>query len=370
MGNTNTVSSNDTKSLINKFKVDNLQEPLFFGKSLGIQRYDNPKYKDLFGDFKNQMSLFWRPEEISLNKDMADFKSLSAHEKKIFTHNLGFQILLDSVQSRGINTLLEHCSNSEVEIFCKIWEFFETIHSYSYTYIIQNVYPNPTEILDELSVNEDILKRAYGVTKYYDQMIAGFESKGTEYDSKKALYLVLESIQILEAIRFYISFACSYYFAHNGKMIGNAQIIGKINQDENIHLGFTKKLINYLRKNPDEGFQEVIADCEDIVRQMWKDAGDEEMAWAEFLFEDGDLVGLSANDLKKYMKYLVNQRMRLCGHKPIYEKTTNPIRWVEKFTNTKNKQNAPQENENTQYLTNALNMNSMSKISDIDFDDL
>lgn len=362
--------SNEVKSIISRLSVDNTQQPIFFGAPLGLQRYDNPKYQKLANYFNNQLVMYWRPEEITLTKDASDFKTLTAHEQKIFTHNLGFQILLDSVQSRGISHLLEYCSNSEVEIFCKVWEFFETIHSYSYTYIIKNIYPNPTIVLDELARNEAILSRMTGVTKYYDEMISTFENGTTEKDRKKALYLNLVSIQILEAVRFYVSFACSYYFAKCGKMIGNAEIIGLINRDENIHLGFTKDLINILKKNPDEGFIEIIEECEPIVQKMWADAGEEEMKWADFLFEDGDLVGLTANDLKNYMKYLVNQRMRLLGSKPIYEKTQNPIIWVEKFTNKKNKQNAPQENENTQYLTGALNVNTLGNLSDMDLGDL
>ena len=215
--------SKQTKTLINELIVDSSKEPMFFGKPLGLQRYDTIKHTNLFEYFDKQLLLMWRPEEITLNKDRADFKLLSEQEKFIFTKNLGYQILLDSIQSRGITHILEHCSSTEIEAFCKVWEMMETVHSYSYTYIIKNIYSDPTKVLDDIASDEAILNRAIGVTKYYDDMINGFGK--SEHEQKKALYLTLVSIQILEAVRFYVSFACSYYFAENGKMQGNAQII-------------------------------------------------------------------------------------------------------------------------------------------------
>lgn len=355
--------STHIQSVINKMTVDSTKEPIFFGQPLGLQRYDIPKHKNLL-DYMNKMMLFfWRPEEISLNKDRADFKELTEHERFIFTKNLGYQILLDSVQSRGIGHLLTHCSNSEVEAVCKWWESFETLHSYSYTYIIKNVYPNPTKVLDEIAKDVAILNRATGVTKYYDDMINGLSD--SEDDQKKALYLTLVSIQILEAVRFYISFACSYHFAEQGKMQGNALIIKLINRDENLHLGFTKTLLNILHRNEDEGFQHIVKECEPLVQQMWKDAAEEESVWAEYLFEQGDLLGLNADILKKYMKYLVNQRMKLCGFKPIFDKCSNPITWIDKWIDSKEVQNAPQEQENTSYLTNAIDANSFEGLGEM-----
>jgi ribonucleoside-diphosphate reductase beta chain len=343
--------------------VDNSKEPIFFGAKLGLQRYDNPKYQTLYNYVNKMMLFFWRAEEISLNKDRADFKDLSEHEKFIFTKNLGYQILLDSVQSRGVNHLLEHCSSTEVEAVVAWWGAFETLHSQSYTYIIKNVYANPTQVLDEIAKDEAILNRATGVTKYYDDMINNLSDSVD--DQKKALYLTLVSIQILEAVRFYISFACSYYFAEQGKMSGNALIIKLINRDENLHLGFTKTLLNILHKNEDEGFIHIVKECEPIVQQMWKDAAEEESAWAEYLFEQGDLLGLNAEILKQYMKFLVNQRMKLCGFKPIFEKTSNPITWIDKWIDSKEVQNAPQEQENTSYLTNAIDANSFEGLGDM-----
>ena len=226
------------KNIINLREVDYTKEPLFFGAELSIQRYDKFRYEKIFNMFKQHISYFWRPEEVNLSKDRADFNSLSDHEKFIFSKNLGYQILLDSVQSRGISHLLEDCSNPESELFAKTWEFFETLHSYSYTYIIKNIYSNPSELLDTILKDDEILKRTTSVTKYYDDLIDHIPNETID-DKKKKLYLTLVSINILEGIRFYVSFACSYCFAQNKKMEGNAKIISFINRDENLHMLLT-----------------------------------------------------------------------------------------------------------------------------------
>lgn len=342
-------------SIINtKNSIDFTKEPIFFGESLNIQRYDKFRYENIFGLFKKQIGFFWRPEEIALGgKEISDYNSLTDHQKFIFTKNLGYQILLDSVQSRGISNLLENCSNPEVEAFAKTWEFFETLHSYSYTYIIKNVYSNPSEIFDEVLKDEEILKRASSVTKYYDDLIEKIPNQSLE-DKKKRLYLTLMSINILEGIRFYVSFACSFSFAENKKMEGNAKIISFIARDENLHLGFTQFIVKLLRTNQSEGFVEIAKECEEIVYKMFADAAQEEIEWAEYLFKDGSLLGLNAEILTQYMKWLTNQRMKAIGLKPMFDQPSNPINWMKNWIDSKSVQVAPQESEIESYVVGSL----------------
>ncbi len=340
------------KSIINTKNVDYTKTPIFFGQSLGIQRYDTFKYEKIFNMFKQQLSYYWRPEEIALNKDKADFQSLSEHEQFIFTKNLGYQILLDSVQSRGISNLLENCSNPEIEAFSKTWEFFETLHSYSYTYIIKNIYTDPSALFDTILQDKEIIKRTGSVTKYYDSLINAIPND-TLYNQKKKLYLTLVSINILEAIRFYVSFACSFCFAQNKKMEGNAKIISLIARDEALHMGFTIQILKILNTDKSEGFVEVANDCKEIVIQMYKDAAAEEIEWAEYLFKDGSMIGLNAEILNQYMKWLTNHRMKMIGFEPIFEKLNNPITWISNWTESKTIQDAPQEVEKIDYVSGA-----------------
>lgn len=338
------------KSVINLKNVDFTKEPLFFGEGLNLQRYDKFRYSNLFNFFKMQLGYFWRPEEVSLgSKERSDFNSLTEHERFIFTKNLGYQILLDSVQGRGIGHLLEDCSSPEFEAFSNTWQFFETIHSYSYTYIIKNVYPNSELIFDNILNDSEIIKRTTSVTKYYDDLIDSIPNDTLD-NKKKKLYLTLMSINILEGIRFYVSFACSYSFAENKKMEGNAKIISLINRDENLHLGFTQEIIRILAREESEGFKHIVKECEPIVRKMFEDAAKEEMEWADYLFKDGAILGLNADILKKYMMWLTNHRMKAINLEPIFEKTQNPINWIKNWTESKSVQVAPQESEIESYI--------------------
>jgi len=341
--------------------VDFTKEPLFFGEKLNIQRYDKFRYDNIFGFFKKQLGFFWRPEEVSLSgKERNDFNSLTDHQKFIFTKNLGYQILLDSVQSRGISNLLENCSNPEFEAFAKIWEFMETLHSYSYTYIIKNVYSNPSEIFDEILIDKEIIKRTSSVTKYYDSLINGLSDEN-DYEKKKKLYLTLMSVNILEGIRFYVSFACSFSFAENKKMEGNAKIISMILRDEQLHVGACQYILKILRNDESEGFVKVANDCEEIVVKMFEDAANEEMEWAAYLFKDGSMLGLNAQILTQYMKWLTNSRMKAIGLKPIFEQTTNPINWMRNWTDSKGVQTANQETENESYVIASIKNDLDSK---------
>jgi ribonucleoside-diphosphate reductase beta chain len=330
------------------------KSPLFFGEGLSIQRYDQQKYEKIYNMFKQHLSYFWRPEEVSVSRDRGDFQALLPHEKFIFTKNLSYQILLDSVQSRGIPYLLQNCSNPEIELFAKMWEFSETIHSYSYTYVIKNVYSNPSKIFDEILEDKKIQERATSVTKYYDTLIHNLPEETIE-QKKRKLYLNLAAINILEGIRFYVSFACSFSFAERSKMEGNAKIISLIARDENLHMGFTTYLMKLLAEVPEEGFQKVAKDCEELVYKMYEDASNEELDWIDYIFKDGSMIGLNKEILTLYMKHLTNQRLKALNMEPLFDKSQNPISWINRWIKGSTEvQVAPQETEIESYVIGAL----------------
>ena len=159
-------------TVFNSEEVDTKKQPMFFGKPLGVQRYDSFKYP-VFDRLTTQMlGYFWRPEEVSLQKDRSDYQSLRPEQKHIFTSNLKYQILLDSVQGRGPGmAFAPYTALPELESAMNVWQFMEMIHSKSYTYIIKNVYPDPSEVFDTILNDERILDRAKSVTRAYDEFI-------------------------------------------------------------------------------------------------------------------------------------------------------------------------------------------------------
>jgi len=352
------------KTILNKQNVNYLDQPLFLGEDLSLQRYDKFKYPIFFDLYKKQLEFFWRPEEIELKKDRNDFKNdqiMSENERFIFTSNLKYQTMMDSVICRGVPTILQYVSNPELEACMNVWGFFEQIHSYSYTYIIKNVYSNPSEILDSCLTDQEILKRADVAIKEYNSLRE--LSSGSIKDLKKQIYLTLISVNILEAVRFYVSFICAFAFAENKKMIGNADIIKLIKRDEALHLYNTQEIIKILRTVEEEGFLETAKESEEIAIDMFESAAKEEKAWASYLFKDGSIIGLNEKVLSEYVDWLCMSRRKNIGL-PYDKGCKNPISgWTDPWMNSESVQVAPQEHEITSYKIGA----SKNDIDDMDF---
>jgi len=349
-------------------RVDHTSVAAFLDPSGGptIQRYDTLKYKQFDQLTDKQLGFFWRPEEVDIYQDAKDFKALTEHEKHIFTSNLKRQILLDSVQGRApAESFGSIVSLPELENWIITWTFSETIHSRSYTHIIRNIYSNPSKIFDELMDIEEIVDCADSISGYYDELIkmAGYYNLLGEgrhaingdivavdlYEMKKLLYLTLMSVNILEGVRFYVSFACSWAFAELKKMEGNAKIIKLIARDENLHLASTQMLLKLLRKE-DPDFEKIAGETEEECTQMFVDAVNQEKAWAEYLFKDGSMIGLNTELLSQYIEFIATRRMTNVKLKSPYGKTSNPLPWTQKWISGAEVQVAPQETEITSYV--------------------
>lgn len=330
------------RSVLNAVVVDTTKQPMFLGEGLSLQRYDKCKYEIFLTLFKKQLGFFWRPEEISLTKDRADYKLLTDHEKFIFTSNLKFQTMMDSVIARAIPNLTQYVSLPELEACMNIWAAFETLHSYSYSYLINNVYPEPSVILDSVLQDEEIMKRANSVSWAFD--VLDFES--SKRPIKERIYLALIATNILEAVRFYVSFACALAFEQSNKMCGNAQIIKLIRNDEAVHMSITQTILRLMREESEEGFQDIVVSCKDEALQMFLHAAEEEKAWATYLFSNGGMVGLNEKIMHQYIESLVDKRLVGVGLQKHYG-TKNPISWLDE--DSKKKQTAPQEQEIISY---------------------
>jgi ribonucleoside-diphosphate reductase beta chain len=361
-------------TVFNTNKVNAMKQPMFFGAPLGVQRYDQYKYPVFEKLTQQQLGYFWRPEEISLQKDRADYQTLRPEQKHIFTSNLKYQILLDSVQGRGPGMAFSpYCSLPELEAAMNIWQTMEMIHSRSYTYIIKNVYPDPTEVLDTIIDDEKIIERAQSVTRAYDAFINAAQEYGqgnlwkedfkdsptsqwTLHDLKRQLYRAVMNVYILEGIRFYVSFACSFAFGELKMMEGNAKIIGLIARDESQHMTITMNMIKNWQKGDDPEMMSIMEEEEQNVIQMFRDCVEEEKNWAEYLFRDGSMIGLNDKLLKNYVEWVANRRMKSINFKPVFDQpiSNNPLPWTEHWLNSKSMQVAPQETEVESYVIGGI----------------
>ena len=346
------------KTIFNTKNIDPMSQPLFLGKDLGVQRYDILKYP-IFKDLDSkQMMNFWRPEEIELKKDRGDFKEMSDNEKFIFTSNLKYQTMLDSVICRGVPTLLEFVTNTELEACLMTWQFFEKIHSQSYSYIIQNVYADSKEVFGGIYEDKEIMKRANGAIRDYNNLMNMACDKNKLSDIKKQIYMTIVSINILEAIRFYVSFICSFAFAENKKMAGNADIIKLIKRDEALHLATTQSILKILHREESEGFVKTSEQCRDAAIEMFESAATEEKKWASYLFKDGSIIGLNETVLHQYVDWLCMSRRKAIGL-PYDNVGKNPIAgWTQAWMQS--------EHEITSYKIGA----SKNDLEDMDLGDI
>ena len=368
---TNSVSG---MTVFNTEKHDYKKQPMFFGKPLGIQRYDSFKYPIFEKLTTQQLGYFWRPEEVSLQKDRGDYQTLRPEQKHIYTSNLKYQIMLDSVQGRGPSmAFMPYCSLPELEACMEVWGFMEMIHSRSYTYIIKNVYSDPSEVLDKIITDERILERASSVTESYDDFIRSAQSYGNteewlyaqqgagtfkeqRYELKRKLYRAIANVNILEGIRFYVSFACSFAFGELKLMEGSAKIISLIARDENQHLAITQNILNKWKQGDDPDMKKICQEEEEWTYAMFDRAVNEEKRWAEYLFKDGSMIGLNDKLLQQYVEWVANRRLKAIGMKPVYDisANNNPLPWTQHWISSKGLQVAPQETEVESYVVGGI----------------
>ncbi len=362
-------------TVFNRNIVDTTKEKMFFGQPLGVQRYDVHKYPAFYRLTQDQLGAFWRPEEFPLQKDRTDYLRLSDYQKHIFTSNLKYQIMLDSVQGRGPGmAFIPYCSLPELESAMIAWQFMEMVHSYSYTYIIKNVYTsNPSEVFDHIIDDDKILERASSVTASYDDFIGSAQQYGSSdlwkfnnegvplgqqelYELKRKLYRAVMNVNILEGIRFYVSFACSFAFGERELMEGSAKIISKIALDERLHLFLTQNILTKWRNGDDPDMVQIAKEEEALCYRMFENTVNEEKSWAHYLFADGSLIGLSEKLLCNYIEWIANRRMRAIGFKPLYDISSknNPLPWTEKWLNSRNEQVPPQEENISSYVVGGL----------------
>ena len=361
-------------TVFNTEYVDTKKQPMFFGAPLGIQRYDSYKYPVFDKLTTQQLGYFWRPEEVSLQKDRGDYQTLRPEQKHIYTSNLKYQIMLDSVQGRGPGmAFLPYCSLPELEACMEVWGFMEMIHSRSYTYIIKNIYSDPSEVFDTIIHDKRILERAKSVTESYDDFIQSAQQYGvsdawmhnlegvsyakeTINDVKRKLYRAVANVNILEGIRFYVSFACSFAFGELKLMEGSAKIISLIARDENQHLALTQNILNKWREGDDPEMQQIAKEEEEWVYAMFDRAVNEEKKWADYLFKDGSMIGLNDKLLQQYVEWIANRRLKAIGLKPQYDikANNNPLPWTQHWISSKGLQVAPQETQVQSYVVGGI----------------
>lgn len=346
----------------------------FFDEKVGIQRYDIVRHKWVEKYNETQLSFFWVPAEVDVTKDKADYESLSEAEQFIFTSNLKRQIVLDSVQGREpLKVFLPIVSSPEMEAAVTEWSFSELIHSRSYTHILRGIFNDPSEVFDGILDIPEIVELQKDIEKYYADLehhnfLKEAHERGldVEYSSrahKKAAHLCLFSVNGLEAVRFFVSFACSFAMTEvNGKMEGNSKIIKLISRDEALHLTLTRGILNRVVKEDPE-WQSVADECRDECMDIYMKIVQQEKDWGKYLFQEGSMLGLNELILNNYVDWVASRALSSIGYEyPLEVPKTNPLPWMDGWLSSSSKQTALQEAENDSYLVGVVAGNTESAI--------
>jgi ribonucleoside-diphosphate reductase beta chain len=282
--------------------------------------------------------------------------------------------MLDSIQGRGPGmAFIPYCSLPELEACMEVWGFMEMIHSRSYTYIIKNVYSDPSEVFDKIVTDDRILERASSVTQSYDDFIGAAHQYDNsndwkhaleevpsalegKYELKRKLYRAVANVNVLEGIRFYVSFACSFAFGELKLMEGSAKIISLIARDENQHLAITQNILNKWAQGDDPEMKRIMKEEEEWTYKMFDRAVNEEKRWADYLFRDGSMIGLNDKLLQQYVEWIANRRLKAIGLTPQYDiaAKNNPLPWTQHWISSKGLQVAPQETEVESYVVGGI----------------
>ena len=327
---------------------------MFFGEDgHGISRYDLVRYPALKKLNKHMRTLFWEPETIDMSGERRSFITMTPSEQFIFTSNLQRQILLDSVQGRApMLVFAPFCTDPTLENCLSTWSFFETIHSESYTHILQAIYPDPSVVVEGIPKIREIADCAHSIEVAYQQAI--------QNPSHKSLYLALIAATALESIRFYVSFACTFSLAERGLVDGSATIVKLIARDETQHLALVSHILKNLPED-DPTWIKVVKECQTDAVNIFIEAADQEKKWARYLFSSGTMLGLSTEILDQYVDYLLITRMNALGLVD-HPKVENPLPWISKYLSSDKLQVAPQEKNLASYMSATTLRNNLSSV--------
>jgi ribonucleoside-diphosphate reductase beta chain len=377
------LNDSELNKLYTTKQINLSKEPLFFGSGRNTQRFDVLKYPFFDTNNDKQQSLFWRPQEVSLNTDRQHFdKILKSHEKGIVTKTIQRLIFLDSLQGRSpLLTFGQITTLPEFENILGTWQFFEgSIHSRSYSYLLQNVYSKPDEVFDGSFKIPLLMKHADSITSYYNELyglVIDYQyylrhNKKIESSFMKEIrtliILAFINVNILEGIRFYSGFASVWAITEGqGYIPGISKILRLICRDENQHLAFTQRTLNILKKQKEEGFTNIYAKLEkDKIFSMYENAYNEEVAWSDFLYEDGSVLGLNSELMKNYLKFMTNKRLRGIGMSNMFDNTSDPLPWMNNWIQESVVETAPQELESSDYQMAGLDLDNELDRSKID----
>jgi len=285
------------------------------GNATGILNLNSVKYQWAPKLYKIMVNNFWIPEKISLVDDKVTIKELTKDELDAFKNTLSFLIALDSMQVSNLPNLADYITAPEISGLFTIQAFQELIHSQSYQYLLQELFPNVEreDIYNYWRNNPLLLKRNKFIAGQYQKFI----DDKTIFNFKTAIAANFA----LESIYFYNGFQFFYQLAARNKVANVAKMIKYIENDEVTHVNMFANIIREIFDFNNEEDKAIL--LENIVK-----AAEQEIEWGKEIYGDR-ILGISQESTENYVKYLVNQRTKLLGLGVVYKGfTKNPYEYL------------------------------------------
>lgn len=346
----------------NTVHLEGGKAPLFLGQQLGVIDTINVTHPIFETLYQTQLSQQWNEFEVNITQDKLDMMQMPKNTVDMMVRTIMWQHAADSIASRSIIECLgDYITNSEFHDYATIWSFFETIHGRTYSHIIKQTFIDPNQAIVELYNNMQVMQRSQVLVDTFDDLKT-VPRDASDKEKAYAIIKVIVALFALEAIAFMGSFAITFGIGETGKFQGIVQLVKLICRDEVLHSRGGFNIIKIIKKELGKYYYdiELQADIKTILDEVVK----QEFLWADYIFEQGQVVGLSADLVKEYVEYMAAPVYEVCGIPFGLAPEKNPLPYMEKYIDSKKVQAAAQEIELTAYKVGAI----VDDTEDLDFD--
>lgn len=281
--------------LFNENGDDSVESQLIVGGNpTGISNMNENRFGWTNALYRRMVANHWIPEKVSMVDDKITVGDLTHDELEAVKDTLAFLIFLDSYQVLNLPNIAQYLTTPAIRNLLVIQEFQEVIHSQSYQYILDSLFPLMTreEIYNRWRTNPNLKKRIEFVVSIGQE----FEKDPTEENFKKILIMNF----ILESIYFYQGFMFFDQLASREKLVQTDVMIDYIRTDEITHIGIFLHMIK-------EMFNE---DDYKLLSKMLITSVHHEIEWAHDVYGD-NILGISKESSVQYSQYLGNHRANM-----------------------------------------------------------
>ena len=280
----------------------------------------------------------WTPEEVSMQRDVEQWKSpsaLTAQERHLVLLNLGFFSTAESLTANNlVLAVYRHVTNPECRQYLLRQAFEEAVHTDTFIYCCDSLGLNP-DVIYNMYESVDVIKAKDDFVVNLTKSI--FDPNFDIVDAKTTQQFVHDLIGyyvIMEGIFFYAGFAMMLSLRRHNKMVGVGQQFEYIMRDESIHLAFGCDLINTIKsENPEIWTAAFKAEVTELIKK----AVELEINYALDACPNG-LLGITSQQFVDYVKHIADRRLERIGLDKVYG-SDNPFPWMSQSTDLSKEKN-------------------------------